>query len=182
MPSNESPFLKYHNCHIGVSRGPRLSYQTYQYIEKYAHSSGGDENGLYCYNFCLNTNVFDTHPSGAVDMSKFQKIEVEFTTILPPLDDKNQITQISFNNYDRAPFRLNPELTKIFYEAISLFDNLANSKQYQWRHILKPGELLIFNNWRVLHGRGSFNGKRKIKGCYINKEDFDSSCKINGLI
>lgn len=98
------------------------------------------------------------------------------------LDDKNQVAQISFNNYDRAPFRLNPELTKIFYEAISLFDNLANSKQYQWRHILKPGELLIFNNWRVLHGRGSFNGKRKIKGCYINKEDFDSSCKINGLI
>ena len=76
------------------------------------------------------------------------------------LDDKNQVAQISFNNYDRAPFRLNPELTKIFYEAISLFDNLANSKQYQWRHILKPGELLIFNNWRVLHGRGSFNGKR----------------------
>ena len=98
------------------------------------------------------------------------------------LDDKNQIAQISFNNYDRAPFRLDPELTKIFYEAISLFDNLANSEQYQWRHILKPGELLIFNNWRVLHGRGSFKGKRKIMGCYINKEDFDSSCKINGLI
>ena len=98
------------------------------------------------------------------------------------LDDNNHINQISFNNYDRAPFRLDPELTKIFYEAISLFDNLANSKQYQWRHILKPGELLIFNNWRVLHGRGSFNGKRKMKGCYINKEDFDSSCKINRLI
>ena len=98
------------------------------------------------------------------------------------LDENNHINQVSFNNYDRAPFRLDPELTKIFYEAISLFDNLANSKQYQWRHILKPGELLIFNNWRVLHGRGSFNGKRKMKGCYINKEDFDSSCKINGLI
>ena len=98
------------------------------------------------------------------------------------LDNKKQVTQISFNNYDRAPFRLNPELTKIFYEAISLFDNLANSEPYQWRHILKPGELLIFNNWRVLHGRGSFNGKRKMKGCYINKEDFDSACKINGLI
>ncbi len=98
------------------------------------------------------------------------------------LNNKKEIDQISFNNYDRAPFRLDPELTKIFYEAISLFDNLANSKEYQWRHILKPGELLIFNNWRVLHGRGSFKGKRKIKGCYINKEDFDSSCKINGLI
>ena len=98
------------------------------------------------------------------------------------LNSKSEISQISFNNYDRAPFRLDQELTKIFYQAISMFDNLANSKDYQWRHILKPGELLIFNNWRVLHGRGSFNGKRKMMGCYINKEDFDSSCKINGLI
>ena len=98
------------------------------------------------------------------------------------LNENNEIVQVSFNNYDRAPFRLNPKLTKIFYEAISLFDNLANSKQYQWRYILKPGELSIFNNWRVLHGRGSFSGKRKMKGCYLNKEDFDSSCKINGLI
>ena len=58
---------------------------------------------------------------------------------------------------------------------------MANSKEYQWRHILKPGELLIFNNWRVLHGRGSFDGTRKISGWYINKEDFDSSCRMNGI-
>ena len=61
------------------------------------------------------------------------------------------------------------------------FDILANSEEYQWRYILKPGDLLIFNNWRILHGRGSFNGTRKMKGCYINKEDFDSCCKMNGL-
>ncbi len=68
-----------------------------------------------------------------------------------------------------------------FYEGIKKFDNLANSEDYQWRYILKPGDLLIFNNWRILHGRGSFNGTRKMKGCYINKEDFDSCCKMNGL-
>ena len=73
------------------------------------------------------------------------------------------------------------DLTLKFYEAIKKFDLIANNKDYQWRHILKPGELLIFNNWRILHGRGSFNGVRKMSGCYINKEDFDSSCKLNGI-
>jgi hypothetical protein len=84
----------------GNYREDKFSYQTYQYIEKYAHSSGGDETGLYCYNFCLNTNVFDTHPSGAVDMSKFQKIEVEFTTLLPPLDENAQTLTICDDNGD----------------------------------------------------------------------------------
>ena len=81
----------------------------------------------------------------------------------------------------RDRFRFEKDLTLKFYEAIKKFDLLANNKDYQWRHILKPGELLIFNNWRILHGRGSFSGVRKMSGCYINKEDFDSSCKMNGI-
>jgi len=97
------------------------------------------------------------------------------------LNSKKELFQVSFNNYDRAPFRFEKDLTIKFYEAIRTFDLMANSKEYQWRHILKPGELLIFNNWRVLHGRGSFDGTRKISGCYINKEDFDSSCKMNDI-
>ena len=89
---------------------------------------------------------------------------------------------MSFNNYDRAPFRMNDKKTIKFYEAIKKFDLLLNNQEFQWRHILKPGELLIFNNWRILHGRGSFSGERKMSGCYINKEDFDSSCRIHNII
>ena len=98
------------------------------------------------------------------------------------LDSDEKILQVSFNNYDRAPFRFKKDLTLKFYKAIRKFDLLANSKEYQWRYVLKPGELLIFNNWRILHGRGSFKGKRKISGCYINKEDFDSSCRTHNII
>tara|TARA_B100000941_G_C28492216_1_gene548652 strand:- start:846 stop:1946 length:1101 start_codon:yes stop_codon:yes gene_type:complete len=98
------------------------------------------------------------------------------------LDKKDDLVQVSFNNYDRAPFRLSDKKTKKFYDAIREFDLMVNDRQYQWRYILKPGELLIFNNWRILHGRGSFTGDRKISGCYINKEDFDSSCRIHKII
>ena len=97
------------------------------------------------------------------------------------LNSDKELLQVSFNNYDRADFRLKNELMIKFYQAIKKFDILANDQKFQWRHILKPGELLIFNNWRILHGRSSFKGKRKMAGCYLNKEDFDSICKINGL-
>ena len=62
----------------------------------------------------------------------------------------SELSQVSFNNYDRAEFRMENELMLKFYEAITQFDNLANNIEYQWRHILKPGELLIFNNWSKL--------------------------------
>ena len=95
---------------------------------------------------------------------------------------KKEIIQVSFNNYDRAAFRLKNDLMIKFYEAIIKFDTMANSDDFQWKHVLKPGELLIFNNWRILHGRKAFKGSRKMSGCYINKEDFDSACKINNIV
>mgnify|MGYP001181145101 CR=1 FL=1 len=98
------------------------------------------------------------------------------------LNSNRELIQVSFNNYDRAPFRMSEDKTIKFYESIREFDLIANSKEYQWRRVLKQGELLIFNNWRILHGRGSFTGDRKMSGCYINKEDFDSSCRIHNII
>ena len=97
------------------------------------------------------------------------------------LNSNKELIQVSFNNYDRTEFRIENKLMIKFYKAIKKFDSLANSPEFQWRHTLKSGELLIFNNWRVLHGRGSFKGKRKMAGCYINMEDFESACKINSL-
>jgi len=58
----------------------------FNYIEKYTRTNGNAPDGLYCYNFCLHTSPFDLQPSGAMNMSRFNQIEFEFTTIIPPLD------------------------------------------------------------------------------------------------
>lgn len=58
----------------------------YDFIEKYTRTTGNAPSGLYCYNFSLHSNNTDMQPSGAMNMSKFTQIELEFTTILPPLD------------------------------------------------------------------------------------------------
>jgi hypothetical protein len=39
--------------------------------------------GLYCYNFCLKTDPFNLQPSGAINLCKYSKIELEVTTITP---------------------------------------------------------------------------------------------------
>lgn len=89
-------------------------------------------------------------------------------------DHAGELVQVSFNNYDRAPFLL-PEAEMIaFYDALRTFDSIANDASMQWRHVLVPGEALLFDNWRVLHGRFAYTGVRRLCGGYVNREDVES--------
>ena len=92
------------------------------------------------------------------------------------------IRQVTFNNYDRAPFRLSDEKMAALYKAIKIFDCKANDLDMQWRHILKPGQMLVFDNWRILHGRAAFKGEREMAGCYVNREDFESKLRQLGFV
>jgi len=66
----------------------------YNYIEKYTRTQGNAPDGLYCYNFCLNTNPYVIQPSGFTNMSRFTNIEFEFTTIIPPVNALAQTNSI----------------------------------------------------------------------------------------
>jgi hypothetical protein len=66
----------------------------YNYIEKYTRTTGNAPPGLYCYNFSINSNLSDLQPSGAMNMNRFSNIELEFTTIIPPLDPLAQSLSI----------------------------------------------------------------------------------------
>ena len=70
----------------GKYRENLLDVGIYNYLEKYTSDRGSAPDGLYCYNFCLNTDPNDFQPSGAINASKFSTIEFEFTTFYPPLD------------------------------------------------------------------------------------------------
>ena len=75
----------------GKYRENQFDAGVYNYIEKYARSAGNSPDGLYCYNFNINTNPFDFQPSGAINLSKFKNIEFEFNTYQPPMDPSAQI-------------------------------------------------------------------------------------------
>jgi hypothetical protein len=70
----------------GQYRENVLPVGVYNYIEKYVRTAGFAPPGLYCYNFCLDTNPFTIQPSGAMNMSRFTNVQLEFTTNIPPVD------------------------------------------------------------------------------------------------
>jgi trimethyllysine dioxygenase len=82
------------------------------------------------------------------------------------------LEQVSFNNADRAPFSLPAAQMRGFYEALRAFELRANDERLQWRRVNPPGDAMVFDNWRVLHGRLGYTGHRHLCGCYINREDF----------
>jgi hypothetical protein len=73
----------------GEYRENSLTHGVFDYIEKYTRTHGHAKEGLYCYNFCLNTNPLEYQPSGALNTSKFKLIEFEVVTYVPPFDELN---------------------------------------------------------------------------------------------
>jgi len=73
----------------GSYRENMLTRGIYDYIEKYTRTKGSAKDGIYCYNFCLDTSPFEYQPSGAINLSKFKNIELDITTYVPPIDNIN---------------------------------------------------------------------------------------------
>ena len=41
-----------------------------------------------------------------------------------------------------------------------------------------PGEAMLFDNWRVMHGRASYQGVATLCGAYLNHEDIESKIRL----
>lgn len=96
----------------------------YNYIEKYTRTSGTAKDGLYCYNFTLDTNPRNVQPTGAMNCSKFTKIELELTTISPPINKDN-----IFNTICRTDERT------LMREPIGVIQSYGNTFKYRFEII-----------------------------------------------
>ncbi len=66
----------------------------YDTVEKFAHTRGCAPRGLYCYNYALRANADEVDLCGALNASAFKQVQLEFTTILPPLDPHAQVLTV----------------------------------------------------------------------------------------
>jgi len=77
----------------GQYREIDLDAGVYNYITKYKMSSGCSNDGLYSYNFTLNTGD-NIQPSGAINLSRFKTVELEIHTIQPPFSPNSTNTTL----------------------------------------------------------------------------------------
>ncbi|KAF2997610.1 hypothetical protein E8E13_003756 [Curvularia kusanoi] len=89
-----------------------------------------------------------------------------------------ELLRVRWNTSDRASVEMPIEEVGTWYDAARKFDALLKSAENEYWEQLVPGRVLVFDNWRVLHGRSSFTGKRRICGGYINRDDWMSRLKM----
>ena len=73
------------------------------------------------------------------------------------------------------PMKLEKNKLDLYYKSRKKLSDLYNSEINRVEFKLIPKDLMMMDNYRVLHGRTKFNpeeGKRFLQGCYI---DFDST-------
>lgn len=78
----------------GKYRENVLNGDIYNYIDYYVRSSGKGKDGLYFYNFGLSSNPYSNQPSGALNLSKFNKIQFQVNLIQPPVKDVAMVKEI----------------------------------------------------------------------------------------
>ncbi|KAK0326327.1 hypothetical protein LTR82_002167 [Friedmanniomyces endolithicus] len=78
-----------------------------------------------------------------------------------------KLIQVRWNNADRAGVATRWKQLGRWYDAAAKFDAILNDQRNQYWFQLKPGRMLLFDNWRVLHGRAAFTGKAKDVWGYI---------------
>ena len=104
-----------------------------------------------------------------------QSVILEDWAEMIQLNEKGEFKQVRFSpRLDFVPLMEKNKL-ELFYSARKKISELYNSDQYRVEFKLNPGDLLMMDNYRLLHGRTSYDanqGNRFLQGCYI---DYDST-------
>ena len=63
------------------------------------------------------------------------------------------------------------------YAALRRFHQLADDARFELTFRLGPGDIMCFDNRRILHGRKAFSGsgKRHLQGIYIDRDEIQST-------
>lgn len=89
------------------------------------------------------------------------------------------VNRICINNRSIAPLKLPFDLVLPFYAALSALRSILEGDDAQYRFLMQPGDLLLLDNERVLHGRsGESAGARHLQGCYADRDGLLSKLAI----
>ena len=91
------------------------------------------------------------------------------------LDENEEFKQVRFSpRLDYVPI-LEKNKLDLYYKSRKKLSDLYNSKKNRIEFRFEPKDLIMMDNYRVLHGRTKYDpneGRRFLQGCYI---DFDST-------
>ncbi len=89
------------------------------------------------------------------------------------LSCSGEVTAVHYNSRSIAPLRPASRDVAAFYAAYRRFAGLLRDPRFQLRMRLADGDLVVFDNQRILHGRTAFASAkhaRHLRGCYLARD------------
>ena len=91
------------------------------------------------------------------------------------------VVAVHYNNRSIAPLRLPADQAEPFYASYRVFARLLRDPRFQLKLHLSDGNLVAFDNRRVLHGRTAFLSARyprHLRGCYLTRDSVYSETAL----
>lgn len=107
--------------------------------------------------------------------------DIAFRAPVIGCDEHGKPVVIRFNNWLRDTLRLPRHQVLPYYRAYRRFWEMLRDPHYALRFKLRPGEMIAFDNLRVLHGRDAFDpdsGRRHIQGVYLDRDQVRSLRRV----
>jgi len=102
------------------------------------------------------------------------------------LDNSGEVIEIRFNAHLAWIFDMSADIMADDYHAYRAFMPKTRDRKYHLTLKLKGGEMVVFDNCRVLHGPDSFDpatGFRHLHGCYVERGEFASRlCRLTRTV
>jgi len=100
------------------------------------------------------------------------------------LDREGAVTGIRFNDRCLAPPECPSEEMDSLLDALARFVDQVRDPDNQLRILLQPGDVLVFDNQRILHGRTAFDpnlAERHLRSCHVDRDAVHSRCRALAL-
>ena len=97
------------------------------------------------------------------------------------LDQAGAVAEIRSIYFLRGPLNAPFDQVEDLYAADRLLHAKLLDPRYRMLFDYRPGDLMLFDNRRVLHGREAFDaaeGGRWLRGCYLEREELESALRM----
>jgi alpha-ketoglutarate-dependent taurine dioxygenase len=97
------------------------------------------------------------------------------------LSCSGEVSAVHYNNRSIAPLRLATREVAPFYSAYRRLAGLLRDARFHLQLHLGDGEIVVFDNQRILHGRTAFSSAkfpRHLRGCYLTRDSVFSEAAL----
>jgi gamma-butyrobetaine dioxygenase len=91
------------------------------------------------------------------------------------------VSAVHYNSRSIAPLRMPAGELDAYYRCYRRFALLLRDERFQLKFTLRAGDLVLFDNQRVLHGRTAFASARHtrhLQGCYLTRDSVQSTTAV----